>query len=200
MSKYYKRTYRNPREFFSDMIFLLKKSGRIRDLLRKKILSGSFRERLMLAVTSVYSCRYCSWVHAREAFRSGVNQEEVARLLKGSVDSCPEEEAVAVLYAQHWADSDTKPDHEAIQRLQETYGIEKEETNETDSNCGNRCGGDFFSRDVLLLSSSNGDFRLSRTANFYRRSLFSRGRNGFSGESVSGFYGKALKAICSCRE
>jgi AhpD family alkylhydroperoxidase len=128
VSKYYKRTYRNPREFFSDMFFLLKKSGRIRDLRRKKILSGAFRERLMLAVISVYGCRYCSWAHAREALRSGVNQEEIARLSKGSIDSCPEEEAVAVLYAQHWADSDTKPDHEAIQRLQETYGIEKAET------------------------------------------------------------------------
>jgi len=127
VSKYYKRTYRNPREFLSDMIFLLKKSGRIRDLMRKKMLSRAFRERLMLAVISVYSCRYCNWVHTREALRSGVNQEEVARLLKGSVDSCPEEEAVAVLYAQHWADSDTKPDHEAISRLVETYGFEKAE-------------------------------------------------------------------------
>ena len=110
------------------MIFLLKKSGRIRDLMRKRILSGAFRERLMLAVISVYGCRYCSWVHAREALRSGVNREEIARLLKGSVDSCPQEEAVAMLYAQHWADSDTKPDHEAISRLVTTYGLEKAET------------------------------------------------------------------------
>ncbi len=82
----------------------------------------------MLAVTSVYGCRYCSWVHAREALKSGINQTEIVRLLKGSIDSCPEEEAVAVLYAQHWADSDTKPDHEAISRLVETYGLEKAET------------------------------------------------------------------------
>jgi len=128
VGKYYKRTYRNPREFLSDMIFLLKKSGRIRDLMRKRILSGAFRERLMLAVISVYGCRYCSWVHAREALRSGVNREEIARLLKGSVDSCPQEEAVAMLYAQHWADSDTKPDHEAISRLVTTYDLEKAET------------------------------------------------------------------------
>jgi AhpD family alkylhydroperoxidase len=126
--KYYKRTYRNPREFLSDMIFLLKKSGRIRDLMRKRMLSGAFRERLMLAVISVYGCRYCSWVHAREALKNGVNQTEIVRLLQGSVDSCPEEEAVAVLYAQHWADSDTKPDHEAISRLVKTYGLEKAET------------------------------------------------------------------------
>jgi AhpD family alkylhydroperoxidase len=127
VSKYYKRTYRNPREFFSDMIFLLKKSGRMRDLMRGKMLSEAFRERLMLAVISVYGCRYCNWAHTREALKSGVTQEEIAQLLKGSIDSCPDEEAVAVLYAQHWADSDTKPDQEAINRLVETYGLKKAE-------------------------------------------------------------------------
>jgi AhpD family alkylhydroperoxidase len=127
MGRYYKRTYRNPREFFSDMFFLLKKSGRIRDLMRQKILPGAFRERLMLAVTSVYGCRYCNWAHTRWALKSGINQTEVVQLLQGSVDGCPEEEAVAVLYAQHWADSDTKPVPEAMSRLVKTYGLEKAE-------------------------------------------------------------------------
>ena len=127
MGKCYKRTYRNPREFLSDMNFILKESGHIRDLMRQKTLSGAFRERLMLAVTSVYGCRYCSWAHSREALKNGVNQTEIVRLLQGSVDGCPAEEAVAVLYAQHWADSDTKPDREAISRLVKTYGLEKAE-------------------------------------------------------------------------
>ena len=127
MGNNYKRTYRSLKEFLSDMIFLLKKSGRIRSMMRKKYLSGAFRERLMLAVISVYGCRYCSWAHAREALRSGVAEEEIGRLLKGSIDSCPEGEAVALLYAQHWADSETKPDPEAINRLIEMYGLEKAE-------------------------------------------------------------------------
>jgi AhpD family alkylhydroperoxidase len=127
MRKYYKRTYRNPGEFFSDISFLLRKSRRIRNVMRKKILSAAFGERLMLAVISVYGCRYCNWVHAREALRSGVAQEEIVRLLKGSIDSCPEGEAVALLYAQHWADSDMKPYPEAVNRLVETYGLEKAE-------------------------------------------------------------------------
>jgi AhpD family alkylhydroperoxidase len=128
VGKYYKRTYRNPREFFSDQIFLIKKSGRIRGLMRKKLISKAFRERLMLAVTSVYGCRFCSWAHTREALKGGINREEIVGLLQGSVDGCPQEEAVALLYAQHWADCDAKPDHEAINRLVETYGLEKAET------------------------------------------------------------------------
>ena len=46
-------------------------------------------------------------------------------LLVGSVDNCPEEEVVALLYAQHWADSDAKPDTEATRRLEQVYGVEK---------------------------------------------------------------------------
>jgi AhpD family alkylhydroperoxidase len=126
-SKSLKRTYKSPGEFFSDQIFLLKKAGRIWDLTRKKVLSKAFRERLILAVTSVYGCRYCNWLHTRIALRSGVNAEQATLLLKGSVDNCPEEEAVALVYAQHWADCDARPDKEAIDRLIKTYGLEKAE-------------------------------------------------------------------------
>lgn len=87
----------------------------------------AFRERLMLAVISVYGCRYCTWVHTREAFRSGMSEDEIASLLAGSVAGCPPEEATAVLYAQHWADSEAKPTPESTQRLVESYGPQKAE-------------------------------------------------------------------------
>ena len=51
-----------------------------------------------------------------------MTQEEVGKLLSGDVEGCPEEESIAILYAQHWAESDAHPDPEAVQRLQETYG------------------------------------------------------------------------------
>ena len=81
----------------------------------------------MLAVTAVDGCRYCSYFHARQALKSGVTQEEISRLLSGDVDDYPEEEAVAVIYAQHWAESDARPDPEAVRKLQQTYGVEKAE-------------------------------------------------------------------------
>ena len=80
-----------------------------------------------MAVTTVNGCRYCSYFHAKQALKSGLPQEEISQMLSGDVDSCPEEEAVAVIYAQHWAESNTHPDPEAIQKLQETYGFEKVE-------------------------------------------------------------------------
>ena len=124
-SKYYKRTYRSSGEFFGDVLFLTRNTRHIISVMRGNIISGAFRERLNLAVISVYGCRYCNWGHTREALRNGVDEEEVAKLLIGSVDNCPEEEAVALLYAQHWADFDAKPDPEATRRMEEAYGAEK---------------------------------------------------------------------------
>jgi len=93
-------------------------------LQRGKLVPRAFRERLMLAVVSVYGCRYCSWLHTGAALRCGIAEEEIVALLTGSVDNCPQEEAVAVLYAQHWADSDAKPEPEAVKRVEQTYGAE----------------------------------------------------------------------------
>jgi len=100
-------------------------------LVRGAPVSHAFRERLMLAVTSVTGCRYCSWAHTGAALRSGVPKEEIAGLLVGSVDDCPAEEAVALLYAQHWADADGKPDAEALERLRQSYDARTARTIDT---------------------------------------------------------------------
>lgn len=81
----------------------------------------------MLAVTAVNGCRYCSWFHTRQGLKSGLTAEEIRDLLAGDNASCPPAEAVAVVYAQHWAESDAHPDPEAVQRLQQTYGPQKAE-------------------------------------------------------------------------
>ena len=125
--KFNKRTYKNLKDFFSDLFFPIKNRTRLREVTNKKLISPAFRERLMLAVTAVNGCRYCSYFHARQALKSGLTSEEISRLLSGDVDNCPEEEAVAVIYAQHWAESDAHPDSEAVRRLQQTYGVEKTE-------------------------------------------------------------------------
>ena len=93
--------------------------------MRGTLISPAFRERLMLAVTAVNGCRYCSYFHTGEALRSGLSQEEISRLLSGEFAACPPEEAPAVIYAQHWAESNARPDPVALQKLQEIYGPEK---------------------------------------------------------------------------
>jgi AhpD family alkylhydroperoxidase len=123
--KFNKRTYNNLKEFFSDILFLTKNRKQMREVNKGTIISPAFRERMMLAVTAVNRCRYCSYFHTEVALKNGLSQEEISRLLSGEVPACPPEEASAVIYAQHWAESNACPDPIVVQKLQETYGKEK---------------------------------------------------------------------------
>ena len=124
-SKFRKRTYGSWGEFFTDLRFLLQNANLIIRVYFRGPLSAAFRERLMVAVTAVYGCRFCSWFHTREALRGGLEKEEIAMLLSSSMENCPEEEAIAVLYAQHWAESNANPAPEAVQRMEEACGTGK---------------------------------------------------------------------------
>jgi len=119
-----KKVYGSRREVFPDLLFVLRNTTRLTRVYRGG-LTPALRERLMVAAAAVYGCRFCSWLHTREALRIGVDKEELARLVAGVMEGCPKEYNIAVLYAQHWADSNAHPDPEAVHRLEETYGREK---------------------------------------------------------------------------
>lgn len=125
--RFRKRTYRNLRGLFSDLWFPIRNRSQLWVIHRRKLISPAFRERLMLAVTAVNGCRYCSYFHTKQALRSGVSAEEIGCLLSADVANCPDDETVAIMYAQHWAESDACPDPEAVTRLEQTYGAEKAE-------------------------------------------------------------------------
>jgi AhpD family alkylhydroperoxidase len=85
-------------------------------------LDPAFRERLMLVVTGINGCRYCSYAHAREALRQGVSQDEIAALAETLFEGSPPEEVPALLYAQHWAETDGRPDPSAREQVRRQYG------------------------------------------------------------------------------
>ncbi|MCB2178511.1 carboxymuconolactone decarboxylase family protein [bacterium] len=107
--------------FLSDMLTHLddlrqvRKSGRV---------SEAFSERIMLAVTQVNGCRYCSYYHSQLALKAGLSDEDVSNLLTGEFGDVPAEEGIALLFAEHYAESAGNPDPVALQRLQQTYGPE----------------------------------------------------------------------------
>ena len=125
--KFKKRTYNNLKDFFGDLWFPIKNRKKLREIKRKKLIPPAFQERLMLAVTAVNGCRYCSYFHAKQALKSGITTGEINKLLSGDITGCPEDEAVGVIYAQHWAEFDAHPDPEAVERVQQAYGIKKTE-------------------------------------------------------------------------
>jgi AhpD family alkylhydroperoxidase len=121
MNRFPKRFYRNPIHLLQDLAHLLTHAPRTRALVRGSI-SPAFRERLMMAVTSVNACRYCAYFHTQVALVSGVSHDEAAQILGGIVDRAPENEIPALLYAQHWAEMNAQPDPAARNKLIETYG------------------------------------------------------------------------------
>ena len=122
-----KRTYKSLKELLSDLWFPFRNRKRLKEVTDKGLISPAFRERLMLAVTAVDRCRYCSYFHTKQALKSGITPEEISQLLSGDVENCPEEEAMALIYAQHWAESDAHPSPEAERKLRQIYGSEKME-------------------------------------------------------------------------
>ena len=92
---------------------------------RKKLLSRQFIERIMLAVTEVNGCEVCAYGHTKMALEQGMCQDEIEQILAGNCSSIHEDELVAVLFAQHYADTRGNPSAEAWERIISHYGREK---------------------------------------------------------------------------
>lgn len=85
-------------------------------------LDPAFRERLMLAVTQVNGCRYCSYAHARMALVAGIPPGEIEAIGRGTFAGSPPDQVPALLYAQHWAEADGTPEADVRARVAATYG------------------------------------------------------------------------------
>ena len=81
--------------------------------------------RLQLAVTEVNGCAACSYQHAKMALREGMSGEEISSFLSGGDQFIKPEEAKAIMFAQHFADSRGYPKEYAFDSLAKEYG-EKE--------------------------------------------------------------------------
>jgi AhpD family alkylhydroperoxidase len=126
--KFTRRVYRHPAELLEDFRFVWERRRIVRRTLRESI-PVAFRERLMMAVTEVNGCRYCSYFHARLSLSAGLSPEELRQLLSGSIPKdTPQDELLALSYARHWAESDARPDPQERQKLEEIYGAKKAET------------------------------------------------------------------------
>ncbi|MGC9393774.1 MAG: SDR family NAD(P)-dependent oxidoreductase [Anaerolineae bacterium] len=155
---FHKRTYASLADFLADVRYMLQHREQIRAAMH--LIDEAFRERLMLAVTQVNACRYCSEFHAKQALKTGLSPDEVQQLLDGDVEQCPPEHLTAVLYARHWAEAAGHPDPDIHQTLVETYGAAKAAAIEMVLrmiNVGNLSGNTF---DSILYHISGG--RLGR--------------------------------------
>jgi len=82
----------------------------------------AFSERIMLAVTQVNGCALCSYAHTQAALSGGMEQDEVDLLLAGEFSDAPQEQRLALIWAEHYAETVGRPDPATTARLVETYG------------------------------------------------------------------------------
>jgi len=93
-----------------------KRAGRVSD---------AFAEKIMLAVTAVNECQYCTRYHTDLARETGVDRETITSILENDVDSAvDDDERLALLFAQRYAETNEDPGRDAVAELQRTYGEE----------------------------------------------------------------------------
>ena len=123
--RFHRRIYTSPAQFFEDVRYLAARRALMRRAMRP-LISFEFRERLMMVVTEVNGCRYCSYYHARQSLAAGIPESELRELLAGTIPhDVPATELPALLYARAWAETDAHPVAEAEQHLDDVYGAER---------------------------------------------------------------------------
>jgi AhpD family alkylhydroperoxidase len=121
----------NPKKYSISEAYLAMYKGMkmsLKNMVLKKKIDGvddEFKERIMLAVTEVNGCEICSYVHTRIALEKGLSDEEIQMILGGNSEKIPEQEVVAILFAQHYADTRGKPTQKTWNTLVATYGEQK---------------------------------------------------------------------------
>jgi len=88
---------------------------------RSALVDPQFREKIILAVTEVNGCAICSQVHTALALKSGMSEQEISEMLSGVHANIKDNEGVAIMFAQHYADTSGHPDNEVSARLASSY-------------------------------------------------------------------------------
>jgi AhpD family alkylhydroperoxidase len=94
---------------------------------KSKLVSQNFIQRLHLVVTEVNGCPVCSYEHTKMALKRGMSGDEISSFLSGENNFIKPEEAKAIIFAQHFADSRGYPSEDAYSSIEKEYGIKEAE-------------------------------------------------------------------------
>ena len=109
-------------EMYRSFIFLPRAMRKLIGNNKSKLVDHDFLRRLQLAVTEVNGCPACSYQHTKMALQQGMSGEEISSFLSGGDQFIKPEEAKAIMFAQHFADSRGNPKKYAYDSIIEEYG------------------------------------------------------------------------------
>ena len=119
-----KRIY-TPSLFARDIIYLSSHFPEIFRAVRSRSISRKFAEKIMTVITAVNGCVYCQWFHGKQALSNGISKEELSELVNLQFHShASPDESPALVYAQHYAETERNPEPEMTHKLVEFYGEE----------------------------------------------------------------------------
>jgi AhpD family alkylhydroperoxidase len=112
-------------EMYRSFVFLPRAMNKMIGNNKSKLVDTDFIRRLQLAVTEVSGCPACSYQHTKMALQQGMSGEEISSFLSGGDQFIKPQEAKAIMFAQHFADSRGYPKKYAYNSIVKEYG-EKE--------------------------------------------------------------------------
>lgn len=119
---FHKRVYRTGR-FFGDIFFLSVRLPSIINAYHSKRIPWPMAEKIMLAVTAVNGCKHCARFHGTLAQISGIEAEEIARLLQMEIGrDVSSYERPALQFAQEYAETERNPSAGNLLETKRFYG------------------------------------------------------------------------------
>lgn len=123
MNKYFTERIFTPKPFFRDLGFLAWHLPGIIGLFANKLNSEHLLEKIFIVTDAVNGCIYCSWMDSKLALKSGISADEIANMLKLQFHAdASEDELNALLFTQHYAESNGSPDQGMLDNLYAYYG------------------------------------------------------------------------------
>jgi len=110
---------------FKDIKQFIANFQQVKETVTSNRISRQFAERIMLSVTSINNCMYCTYGHTGAALKNGAYESEIISILDNSLESVKDDEIVALNFAKHYARSNNKPKKEEKEKLVKYYGIQK---------------------------------------------------------------------------
>ena len=119
------RTFNSLKEYFTLFYLTFKRMMGLRKISHEKEISPQFREKLMVAVSSVNKCAYCSFLHTRTALEQGIPQNEIDDILKNDIKQFSKKDLPGILFAQHFSETKGNVSESALKNVIQTYGEAK---------------------------------------------------------------------------
>lgn len=109
-------------ELYRSLVYAPRAMSKLIGNRKSNLVDPHFVERIQLAVTEVNGCAACSYQHTQMALQQGMSNEEINSFLSGGSDFTKPEEAKAIIFAQHFADSRGFPKKYAYDSIVKEYG------------------------------------------------------------------------------